>query len=66
MYGVLSKGIPPPPPVLVQQHAPVPEQPENMYIDQSYNYAPEYQQNSQDHGYVEGWPITNVQPNPVV
>lgn len=67
IYGVLSKGIPPPAPVLVQQHASVPEpSQDNMYIDQSYNYAPEYQQSSQEHNYVEGWPLPAVQPPTVV
>lgn len=86
VYGILSKGIPPPvPPVpvpdrrsgdistsaataeWVQQHAQVADRPqENLYLDQGYNYPPEYQPNSQEHPYVEGWPGPNVPPPTVV
>lgn len=51
----------------VQQHAQVAEQSQNnMYLDQAYNYAPDYQQGAAEHGYVEGWPVTPVPPGAVV
>lgn len=47
----------------VQQHAHVAERPQdNMYIDQSYSYPPDYQTTPQEHTYVEGWPLTTVPP----
>ena len=52
----------------VQQHAQVADhaQDNNLYIDQSYNYPPEYQPPPPEHPYVEGWPGHNVPPHSVV